>query len=213
MKRRPVSHRSFGRAAAVALVAIAAAAPAATPGSQQTDLKGLPDSAKPIRFSSAEGRFQTTFPTGCARMQRKQNTPIGEDAASPTVKVRVVFATCERHGRKDEGCQVSASLGALRDEQGQAAVDEVLAVVRKLMSDYGVTPFRQVPISRDFGSHGKVEGVDVHAREPMGVGEVWIRGLMRGPDMYVLLAWKSIGGLFTDPEYSVFFNEFRPWPE
>jgi hypothetical protein len=76
-----------------------------------------------------------------------------------------------------------------------------------------VTPTRQVPLSRDFGPHGKVEGLDVLAEAAGGTGDVWIRGLMRGRDMYFLVAWKAEGGLFEDPEYAVFFNDFRPWVE
>ncbi len=227
MKRRPGFLRLLALALAAAPLAavMLAAQPAVAalpkpvappvPGgrSSQSTLDQLPDSVNPISYSSAEGQFETTFPTGCARVHTKQNTPAGGATADTAVEVRVVFATCERQGRQEEGCLVNARLGALGDLTGQAAADRVRLVVGELLSDYGVAPFRQVPVARDFGPHGKVEGVDVHARKPAGEGEVWIRGLMRGPDMYFLLAWKAAGGLFTDPEYAVFFNEFQPWAD
>lgn len=220
MKRRPGSLPLLVPALCAALAAPPAlaalpkpAVPAVPGGSSQTTLDQLPDSVNPISYASVDGQFSTTFPTGCARVHTRQNTPVGGDAAAEAVDVRVVFATCERHGRQEEGCLVNARLGALGDLQGQAAADRVRLVVRELLADYGVTPFRQVPVSRDFGPHGRVEGIDVHARRPAGEGEVWVRGLMRGPDMYFLLAWREDGGLFADPEYAVFFNEFRPWVE
>jgi hypothetical protein len=184
--------------------------PAPGAGSRQAKLEELPDSLNPVEFASPEGQFRTTFPTGCARLLTKRNTSPDDPQ---DVEVRLVFATCDRHGRKDEGCLVNARLGALGDESGQAAVDRVLKVVGELLASYGVTPTRQVPLSRDFGPHGKVEGLDVLAEAAGGTGDVWIRGLMRGRDMYFLVAWKAEGGLFEDPEYAVFFNDFRPWVE
>lgn len=225
MKRTPRPVPVFVAALAAALALVAAplevsAAPAALPrpvappapgsGTRQAKLDQLPDSLNPIEFSSPEGQFHTTFPTGCARLLTKQNTP---PDGSTEVEVRLVFATCDRHGQKDEGCLVNARLGALGDDTGQLAADRVLKVIGELLATYGVTPLRQVPISRDFGPRGKVEGLDVLAEAAGGTGDVWIRGLMRGRDMYFLVAWKAAGGLFEDPEYAVFFNEFRPWVE
>lgn len=218
------------RALAVALaVALALAAPAAMPAlaalpkpvapavpggnSRQANLEQLPDSANPIEYTSQEGRFRTTFPTGCARMHTKQSSPPDGADSGSDVEVRLVFATCERYGKEGEGCLVNARLGTLADVQDQAAADRVLKVIGELLANYGVTPTRQVPISRDFGAHGKVEGLDVHARSAAGAGDVWIRGLMRDQDMYFLVAWKAAGGLFDDPEYAIFFNDFRPWAE
>jgi hypothetical protein len=182
-------------------------------GSRQANLEQLPDSTNPIEYVSQEGQFHTTFPTGCARLHTKQSSPPDGTGSVTDVEVRLVFATCERYGKEGEGCLVNARLGTLADVRDQAAADRVLKVIGELLANYGVTPTRQVPISRDFGPHGKVEGLDVHARAAAGAGDVWIRGLMRDQDMYFLVAWKAEGGLFDDPEYAVFFNEFRPWAE
>ena len=54
-----------------------------------------------------------------------------------------------------------------------------------------------------------VEGVEVHGAEPAGPGEVWLRGLLRDQDVYLLLAWNRRGGLFDDPEMADFFASFR----
>lgn len=229
MKSLRPSHvriRALAVALAVALSLVAVAAlPAfaalpkpvapAVPGSnsRQANLDHLPDSANPIAYTSLEGRFHTIFPTGCARLHTKQSIPPDGVDSGSDVEVRLVFATCERYGKEGEGCLVNARLGTLADVQNQAAADRVLKVIGELLANYGVTPTRQVPISRDFGTHGKVEGLDVHARSAAGAGDVWIRGLMRDQDMYFLVAWKAAGGLFDDPEYAVFFNDFRPWAE
>ncbi|MBK8164525.1 MAG: hypothetical protein IPK64_01025 [bacterium] len=226
MNRCPRQPAAFVRALPVALaLAALTALPAfaalpkpitpTVPGgtSRQANLEQLPDSLNPISYSSPEGRFQTTFPTGCARLHTKQNAPVGGSDSGGVEGVSLVFATCERHGNKDEGCLVNARLGTLADAEGQVAADRVLKVIGELMANYGVAPTRQIPISRDFGPHGKVEGLDVHAHAVSGAGDVWIRGLMRGQDMYFLVAWKAAGGLFDDPEYAVFFNDFRPWVE
>lgn len=214
------------RSLAVALLLAALSAPPAlgalpkpvapaVPGgsSRQEKLDQLPDSMNPIEYTSREGRFHTTFPTGCARLHTKQNSPPEGTDSGTEVEVRLVFATCERYGKEGEGCLVNARLGTLADVQDQAAADRVLMVIRELLTTYGVTPARQVPIARDFGSHGKIEGLDVQAHGAAGSGDVWIRGLMRDQDMYFLVAWKAAGGLFEDPEYAVFFNAFRPWAE
>ena len=187
----------------------------AVPGSnsRQANLEQLPDSVNPVEYTSQEGRFHTVFPTGCARLHTKQSSPPDGAGTGTEIEVRLVFVTCERYGKEGEGCLVNARLGTLADVQNQAAADRVLKVIGELLANYGVTPTRQVPISRDFGVHGKVEGLDVHARAVAGAGDVWIRGLMRGQDMYFLVAWKAEGGLFDDPEYAVFFNDFRPWSD
>ena len=67
--------------------------------------------------------------------------------------------------------------------------------IRELLDGYSVVPARQTPLRRDFGKHGIVEGLDVQAHPQSGTGDVWIRGLLRGDDMYFLVAWKTAGGL------------------
>lgn len=211
-----VMHPVLRLAAALALVltplAAAAgqdkpAAPSQKPGDNFGD---LPDSTDPVSYSSPEGEFSVTFPAGCARLYTKMN---GTPGASADVEVRLVFVNCERDRVNHEGCQVNARLGAARGLKGQAATDMVLAEIRKLLDGYGVVPGRQRPVRADFGDHGVVEGLEIMAHPQSGAGDVWIRGLLRGDDVYFLIAWKANGGLMEDPAYGVFFQSFQPWAE
>lgn len=186
------------------------APPAPTGGGQGQGFGDLPDSKRPIDYKSLEGQFTTTFPSGCARLHTKMN--VGQDG-STDVDVRVVFVNCDRWERTGEGCFVNAHVGVLAGLEGQKAVDVVLQEIRELMQGYEVAPTRQTPLSRDFGEHGRIEGLEVLAKAQSGEGEVWIRGFRRGDDIYLLMAWNSAGGLFSDPEYAVFFDAFRPWAD
>jgi len=199
-------------AALVASPAAAAGPPAvpAPPVGTKHRLDDVPDSMNPIDYPSIEGQFRVTFPTGCARLQTKMNTAAD---GSANVDVRLVFVTCQRADTKEEGCQVSASLGAARGLKGQAATDLVTATVQKYLDKYTVIPERQTPVRRDFGAHGVVEGIDIKAHPTSGKGDVWIRGMLRGDDIYFLVAWKAAGGMLDDPEYAVFFQSFQPWAE
>jgi hypothetical protein len=214
MLRRHLPPLAIFALAALAVLAVlpaVAAGPPAVPGGPagaKQRLNDMPDSMNPIDYPSSEGQFRVTFPTGCARLQTKMNTA---DDGSANVDVRLVFVTCERADTKEEGCQVSANLGAARGLKGKAATDLVLATARKYLDKYTVVPARQTPVRRDFGAHGVVEGIDIQAHPESGTGDVWIRGLLRGDDIYFLVAWKSAGGLLDDPEYGVFFQSFQPW--
>ena len=202
----------FGVLAVAAFAAFtAAAAPVAPPSAGSTSkFDDLPDSRNPIAYKSAEGQFSTTFPTGCARLHTRTNQA-GED--SPRTDIFVAFVTCERAGATGEGCLVNARRGVAGGLTAKAASDSVMNEIRELLAGYGVVPARQTPLRRDFGKHGTVEGLDVQAHPQSGTGDVWIRGLLRGDDMYFLVAWKTAGGLFNDPEYALFFDAFRPWVE
>lgn len=212
--------RAATLAALVAMPALPGAAGAALPkpvappapgGTSRTSaLDGMPDSTNPSPYASVEGQFSTTFPSGCARLRTRMNTG---DGGQVDVEARMVFATCDRFDEKGEGCQVIARLGALEAAQGQAAADLVLKELGKLMAEFEVRPVRQSPVTRDFGPHGRVEGLDIQAQATSGSGDVWLRGLMRGQDMYLLVAWKTAGGMFQDPEYARFFGDFKPWVE
>lgn len=170
----------------------------------------LPDSKNPIDYTSPEGRFQVTFPAGCARLRTRTNVrpDMGKDVTS-----QIVFITCDRANAKNEGCSVSSMLGLARDLKGQAAADRVLAEVTRQLEGYGVNPISQTPMRRDFGKYGVVEGIDIQAQGANGAGDFWIRGLLAGDDIYMVMAWKAAGGLWTAPEYVRFFDSFRPWVE
>ncbi len=207
--------KSLTRILSVALLAVAvpglAATNAAKPGPGATQsLDQLADSQNPIEYKSPEGRFQVTYPTGCARLRTRTNVRPG----SPTeVAAEIFFVTCDRAKRDNEGCGVTSMPGAARGLKGQAAADKVLAEVTKQLEGYGVRPARQTPLRRDFGKKGVVEGLDIQAQKAGGAGDFWIRGLLRGEDIYLVMAWKASGGLWTDPEYVRFFDSFRPWAE
>ena len=213
------SNRSFlavlGVVSAMAFWTCGAFAVAATPPpppstGTNTRFDDLPDSRNPIAYKSAEGQFSTTFPTGCARLHTRTNQA-GED--SPRTDIYVAFVTCERAGTTGEGCLVNVRRGVAGGLTAKAASDSVMNEIRELLAAYSVVPARQTPLRRDFGKHGTVEGLDVQAHPQSGTGDVWIRGLLRGDDMYFLVAWKTAGGLFDDPEYALFFDAFRPWVE
>jgi len=202
-------HSLFAALFVPALLA-SAAAQIPPPGGTTSTMGELPDSMNPIDYASPDGQFRATFPTGCARIFTKMNMA---DDGSDNVDVRMVFVTCDRANTEREGCQVNARLGAARGLSGKAAVDRVLTEVRELLDGYGVVPARQSPIRRDFGPRGVVEGIDIQAHPQDGKGDVWIRGLLRGDDMYFLIAWKAAGGMLDDPEYGLFFQSFVPWVE
>ena len=188
--------------------AVAATPPAPPSTGTTSKFNDLPDSRNPIAYKSAEGQFSTTFPTGCARLHTRTNQA-GED--SPRTDIYVAFVTCERAGATGEGCLVNVRRGVAGGLTAKAASDSVMNEIRELLAAYSVVPARQTPLRRDFGKHGTVEGLDVQAHPQSGTGDVWIRGLLRGDDMYFLVAWKTAGGLFDDPEYALFFDAFRPW--
>jgi hypothetical protein len=207
---RPVAVSVLAVLALLSTTAVGPAVAQQAPTSTSQRLEDLPDSGKPIDHTSRDGHFRVTFPTGCARLLTRMNTG---DRDSTKVDARLVFVTCDRANTKEEGCQVSARLGVARGLKGKAAADRVLAVVRKLLDGYGVAPAHQTAIRRDFGVHGVVEGIDIQAHPESGKGDVWIRGLIHGDDMYFLLAWKARGGMLDDPEYGEFFQSFQPWAE
>jgi hypothetical protein len=83
----------------------------------------------------------------------------------------------------------------------------VVRQVEKALEHYGVRAQRQRPLEAP-----GIEGVEVQAVQPAGKGEVWVRGLLAGPKIYVLTAWNSNGGLFEDPEIADFFASFQLIP-
>lgn len=214
------------RILAVALAGLSVvSAPAATPGPAATKpvppalspgpvpgagTATAPDSVNPVEYKSLEGRFQAVYPSGCARLQTKTSFRPG---AQEEVTSGLVVVSCDRAGARNEGCAVAAKLGAAAGVKGKAAVDLVLKAVNAQLTNYGVQAFRQTPLHRDFGKRGAIEGIEILAQRPDGVGDVWIRGLLFGDDIYTMTAWKSAGGLWNDPAYARFFDSFRPWAE
>ncbi len=184
-------------------------APGPASGASQS-FSGMSDSKNSIEYKSPEGNFQVTYPTGCARLHTRTNVRPGDGTE---LAVQVVYVTCDRAGATNEGCAVFSQRGAARGLKGQAAADKVLSAVTEQMKGYGVNPVRQTALRRDFGKRGVVEGIDIQAQRADGAGDFWIRGLLSGEDIYMVVAWKAAGGLWNGVEYQRFFDSFRPWAE
>ena len=108
---------------------------------------------------------------------------------------------------------MTVRLAAARNLDAAAGAALVLDHLRKVLEGYGVSPAAQTPLRRDFGEHGVVEGLEIVAHPGGGAGDVRVRGLIHGDDIYVLTAWKASGGMDRDAEYADFFQSFLPWAD
>jgi hypothetical protein len=142
--------------------------------------------------------FQVFWPSGCGVI--KEQVSDGRTRRAD----RELIYSCDRDGELGEGTSVRVMLGA-RGPDGEAPdAAFVVALIERQLQRFGVRALRQRPLSAD-----GIEGVEVHAGEPAGPGEVWLRGLLRDRDVYLLLAWNTAGGLFEDPQMTDFFASFR----
>jgi hypothetical protein len=194
-----------GGAGAAGPVAAKGGAPAKT-----QSFNDLSDAATPIRFTSNEGRFSVVFPSGCAKVRSRLRVGGGSKSLQDA---NLVFTNCDRAGRQNEGCSVTARPGEARGLDPAAATAKVLDYMRQVLGGYDVKPVVQTPLRRDFGEHGVVEGLEIVARAEGTAGDVCVRGLLHDEDIYVLTAWKATGGMAEDPEYSQFFQSFLPWAD
>ena len=181
-----------------------------TPPGKAQSFEDMPDVQTPVRFTSNEGRFSVVFPSGCAKVRSRLR--VGPGSKAPA-NANLVFTSCDREGRQNEGCSVTVKLAAARGLDGAAAAAVVLDHVREVLAGYDVAPDVQKPLRRDFGDHGVVEGLEISAHARGGAGDVCVRGLVHGDDVYILTAWKALGGMAQDPEYSTFFQSFLPWAD
>jgi hypothetical protein len=146
----------------------------------------------------ADAGFQVFWPSGCGVI--KEQVSDGRTRRAD----RELIYSCDRDGELGEGTSVRVMFGA-RGPDGEAPdAAFVVALVERQLQRFGVRALRQRPLSAD-----GIEGVEVHAGEPAGPGEVWLRGLLRDRDVYLLLAWNTAGGLFDDPQMTDFFASFR----
>ncbi|MFT5314826.1 MAG: hypothetical protein ACI9UK_000651 [Candidatus Krumholzibacteriia bacterium] len=167
----------------------------------------------PYHHISAEGNFQTTWPSGCGRLRIRANAPeyfVGDDESD---LIMVHVETCEQFGEPGEGCSVTATFDAKNESGGPAGPDQVLARVRNVLQAYGVKMTKQTPLKRVFPDSSTLEGVDVMGTDAEGKGQFWIRGLLSYHDIYILTAWSTTGNLWENPEYQMFFNGFLPFAE
>lgn len=164
----------------------------------------------PFNYTSEDGDFRVTWPSGCSSINsrtRADEDPGEADREYP------VMVFCDRNGEKGEGCSVTAIFNARDADGNPAGPAEVIARMQNLLREFGAQIKRQSPLQKDFGEGLIVEGVDVQAAQTGGSGQVWLRGLLVGGDIYILSAWDLEGKLWTNPEYANFFNSFRPGTE
>lgn len=168
---------------------------------------------KPHRYVSEEGNFEVTWPSGCDKLRMRGNDPehfVGEEDKH---QIMVHVIVCDRDDRETAGCSVTATFDSRSPDGGEAGPEQVIARVRNALKTYGVKVVNQSPIKKEFPNGLVVEGVDVIGTGPDGTGEFKVRGLLASPDIYVLTAWSADGGVWDDPEYREFFDNFTPYLE
>ena len=167
----------------------------------------------PYHYSSTDGHFQVTWPSGCGELRIRANEPENFAGEEPSDVVLVHHVSCDRFGVEGEGCSVVATFEAKNAEGGPAGPEQVLSRVKNMLKVYGVQIVKQVPVKREFPDGLIVEGVDVLGTGPDGKGEFWVRGLLSYHDIYVLTAWSAKSDLWDNPSFHAFFNEFVPYAE
>ena len=182
--------------------------PAVT-GSQENPTT-LSDEAIP--FSSGEGEFRVVFPPGCAKLVSKtSDDQASQDPDHPNVLVTITY--CDRFQKKGEGCSVSSFFNVQGKDGEGAGTEQVIERIGKFLKTMKVNVNHEYPIKKMLPDSSVVQGFDVLASDPAGVGQAWIRGLLYQGDIYVMSAWNSSGGLWDDPEFQNFFNSFQPGAE
>ncbi len=166
---------------------------------------------KPYLYKSDVGHFQVMMPSGCAKVHRRVNG--GDNEPNQAQAGEITIVSCDRFEKKGQGCSVTAFLSLTDGNQGDPGPPQVLEQVRGYLKKFGAQVQHQAEVSREFADGQKIEGIDVKAAVPGGVGELWVRGLLSGSDIFILAAWNQAGGLWNDPMYQTFFNSFAPSSE
>ncbi len=167
----------------------------------------------PYHYTSEEGNFQVTWPSGCGELRIRANEPNNFVGEEETDLILVNNVTCDQYGEEGEGCSVTAVFDARSADGGEAGPEQVLARVQNALKTFGVTIVRQEPIKREFPDGLIVEGVDVYGTNAEGNGQFWVRGILASHDIYLLTAWSAEGQLWEHPEFQEFFNGFEPFAE
>ena len=158
-------------------------------------------------YASREGRFTATFPLACTRLElRRDGSGDGDAAPGGDAPARRLAVSCP-----GSGAWVEARLGAARGLSPREAGEAVVAEVRRLQAARDAVAVRQAAVHEDYGDHGVLDGLEVEARARKGDGELRVRGLLRGDDMYFVVAWRPDGHVLDAGEYQQFFLGFRPW--
>lgn len=164
---------------------------------------------KPVNYSSYEGNFRITFPSGCGKVVTRVPSEDSPDVDGiPAVQVTITF--CDRFGEKGEGCSVTSYFNVTNDDGRYPGPQQVIDRVLNALKSMGVVIQEQAPLSKEFPDGTVIEGIDILAAETSGAGQAWLRGLIYEGDIYVLSAWKSTGDLWGNPEFITFFNSFQP---
>jgi hypothetical protein len=146
----------------------------------------------------AAAGFEVYWPSGCGQLQSGE-----PDVVDPTARQEFHYA-CDRFEKKGRGCSIYVLQNGEDEGGGPPTPPMVVRQVEQILTHYGVRAERQRPLEAP-----GMEGVEVQALRPSGKGEVWVRGLLVGPSIYVLTAWSTEGGLFDDTEIRDFFASFR----
>jgi hypothetical protein len=150
------------------------------------------------RMPYQEAGFAIVWPSGCAEVAEQVSDGPTQRAA------REFFYSCSHEQDRRHGVSV-LRLQRAQAERGQAPHPRfVVELIEQHLALFAVRIVRQRPLQLE-----GMEGVDVHATEPMGLGEVWVRGLLIGTDVFVLMAWNRAGGLFEDAEIQQFIDSLE----
>ena len=193
--------------ALTALVGGSVCAQQATPPPQQS---ADDRSDEVYDYTSEEGNFRVTWPSGCGTLQIVANDPeyfVDEEEGGA---VLIHLTICDRTGQQGEGCSVRAIFESRNAEGGGAGREEVLERVGQVLAGYGVKVVRQAPVRRELADGQVIEGVDVFGTRPDGEGQFRVRGLLSYHDIYLLTAWSMKGDLWENPEFQEFFDGFVP---
>lgn len=207
---RPDDHRDPDAAGPDAPAAVdpapgAEAAPD-LPGGHDEVVPADPQSGGPPGAARIAGRevhheeagFRVFWPAGYGEVQ------VQDSGERTTYAAREFIYTIESGGRHGSGYSVRVMRHARG--RGERAPDarRVVQHIEMTLKRFQVRTARQRPLEQ-----GAVQGVEVQAIQPGGPGEVWMRGLLVGTDIYLLLAWDREGGVFEDPAAEAFFASFR----
>jgi hypothetical protein len=145
-----------------------------------------------------EAGFSIRWPLDCAYLRES----FTDDPTSRAQREFIFFCMRETV----EGCQLQVNVlrGAHTADGMPAHPRFVVEIIERRLRELGVRIRRQRPLRM-----GGIQGVDVFATDPDGSGEVWIRGLLVGADVFLLMAWNQNGGIFDDPAIEDFFASFQ----
>ncbi|MBU8869777.1 MAG: hypothetical protein KOO60_02770 [Gemmatimonadales bacterium] len=169
----------------------------------------LTESTKPVFFESYAGDFNIRFPGGCAKTRERIPVDDNPDVEKNHLQI-ATHVFCDRQGYSGEGCSVTAYVDDDLNAEPSADVSFVTRRVQAVLAKFGSKVIDQKPFHEIIEGGPRMEGLDVLASGPENKGQIWVRGLLVEGDVYILTAWRSQGQLALDPEFTAFFDSFRP---